>query len=599
MFMRRYEAAVSAQLVQVYEFGDYRLDMTKRLLFGRGGNPGDASTAWRPVSLTPKAFDTLVYLVEHDGAVLAKNELMRAIWPDTAVEENNLNQNISLLRRVLGEDRSEHRYIATVPGRGYQFVASVRVTAGTAEPTGQAESSIAVLPFLNLSADPANDYFCDGLAEDLINALSQLEQLRVAARTSAFFFKGRHADVREIGQKLNVSTVLEGSVRRSGNRLRITAQLISVSDGYHLWSERFDRETEMRDIFDLQDEITLAVVSALKLKLLGGEKSALLKHHTGNIRAYEFYLKGRFHMFKATPAGIRTGISFFERAIQLDSSYALAQVGLAHAYRLSVLALDVEPTGTFARAKAAALKALAIDDNLAEAHAALGFIILWHDWDWNAAARQVQRSLELNRHSADTHWFYGRLLSAKGQHREALAEIELARQLDPLSPIINASEGLYLLYAGRGEEALTRLRETVELDPNSLLARLFLIRALIARGMFAVAIAESQTLQGMNPDDSIPVALAGFAQARSGQPGAAQTTLKHLLQLSSQRYVPPYCIAMVYNGLNQREEALAWLERGFEQRDPRMMLMKEDLTWSNLRDDPGFLSLLKRMNLFP
>lgn len=599
MFVRRYESAVGAQQAQVYEFGNYRLDMSKRLLLGRGGNPADASTAWRPVSLTPKAFDTLVYLIEHGGAVLGKDELMRAIWPDTAVEENNLNQNISLLRRVLGEDRSEHRYIATVPGRGYQFVASVRVAAGTAAPTGPAEASIAVLPFLNLSADPANEYFCDGLAEDLINALSQLEQLRVAARTSAFFFKGRHADVREIGQKLNVSTVLEGSVRRSGNRLRITAQLISVSNGYHLWSERFDRETEMRDVFDLQDEITLAVVGALELKLLGGEKSVLLKHHTGNIRAYELYLKGRFHLFKATPIEIQTGISFFERAIELDCSYALAQVGLAHAYRLYALALDVEPAGAFAKAKAAALKALAIDDTLAEAHAALGFIILWHDWDWNAAARQVRRSLELNRHSADTHWFYGRLLSVNGRHHEALAEIELARQLDPLSPVINASEGLYLLYAGRGEEALIRLRETVELDPSSLWARLFLIRALIAQGMFAEAIAESLTLQAMNPDDSLSIAFVGFAQARSGQQGAARATLKHLLQLSSQRYVPPYCIAIIYNGLNERDEALAWLERGFEQRDPRMMLMKEDLTWSNLRDDPGFVSLLKRMNLFP
>jgi TolB-like protein len=597
--MRKYEAAVSVQPAQVYEFGNYRLDMTKRLLLGRGGNLGDALPAWRPVSLTPKAFDTLVYLVEHGGAVLGKDELMRAIWPDTAVEENNLNQNISLLRRVLGEDSSEHRYIATVPGRGYQFVANVRMAAGAQELTGPAEASIAVLPFVNLSADPANEYFCDGLAEDLIHALSQLEQLRVAARTSAFFFKDKHADVREIAQKLNVSTVLEGSVRKSGNRLRITAQLINASNGYHLWSERYDRELEMQDVFDLQDEITLAVVSTLKVRLLGGEKSALLRHHTRNPRAYELYLKGRFHLFKMAPAEIQTGISFFERAIQLDSSYALAHVGLAHAYRVSVLALDVDPIGTFAKAKEAALRAIAIDDTLAEAHVALGFIYLWHDWDWNAAAKEVQRSLELNGQSADTHWFYGRLLFLKGRHHEALAEIGLARQLDPLSPIINANEGLYLLYAGRSEEALLRLRETVELDPNSFLARMFLIRALLAHGGFAEAIPEALTLQAMNPNASMPIAFAGFAQARSGQQGAARATLKKLLQLSKQRYVPPYCIAMIYCGLSEPDETLAWLERGFEQRDPRMILIKEDLTWGKLRDDPGFLSLLKRMNLLP
>lgn len=364
---------MSVQPAQVYEFGNYRLDMSKRLLLGRSSGLGEASPAWRPVSLPPKAFDTLVYLVEHGGAVLAKDELMRALWPDTVVEENNLNQNVSLLRRVLGEDSREHRYIATVPGRGYQFVANVRMAANAAEPTGAAEASIAVLPFVNLSADPANEYFCDGLAEDLINALSKLEQLRVAARTSTFFFKGRHADVREIAQKLNVSTVLDGSVRKSGNRLRITAQLINASNGYHLWSECYDREMEMGDVFDLQDEITLAVVGTLKLRLLGGEKSALLRHHTGNPRAYELYLKGRFHLFKAAKAEIQTGISFFERAIQLDSSYALAYVGLAHAYRLSVLAYDAEPTATFAKAKHAARKAIGIDDTLAEAHVALGF----------------------------------------------------------------------------------------------------------------------------------------------------------------------------------------------------------------------------------
>lgn len=582
-------SAVDTRAARIYEFGDFRLDGSKRLLLNREGTP---------VQLTPKAFDTLSYLVEHTGAVLPKDELIRAVWTDTVVEENNLTQNISLLRRILG-DSSEHRYIATVPGRGYQFVADIRLAAqaGTSR-AATTEASIAVLPFLNLSSDSGDEYFCDGLAEELINALSRLDQLRVAARTSAFCFKGKGADVREIGQKLNVGAVLEGSVRRSGNRLRIMAQLINVADGYHLWSECYEREMESRDIFEVQDEITLAVVGALKVKLLGEQKSVLLKRHTGNPRAHEFYLKGRFNLFKMGPKDIQAGIAFFERAIRLDASYALAHVGLAHAFRLSVLALDLEPAEFLAKAKAAAQKAIEIDDTLAEAHAVLGFIILWHDWNWGAATKQVRRALELNRNSADSHWFYARLLSITGRHSEALAEIERAQELDPLSAQANALEGVYHLYAGRGEEALTRLRETVELDPSSFLARIFLTRTLIQQGMFAEAVAESRTAQAINPSCNA-VALCAFAQAKLGQEAEARTTLKNLLQLARRRYVPPSSIAMIYNGLNEHEEALAWLERGFEQRDPRMILLKEDSTWSSLRGEPRFIKLLKQMNLFP
>jgi adenylate cyclase len=249
-------------------------------------------------------FDTLLQLVKHGGTVLSKDQLMRAIWPDAVVEENNLNQNISILRRVLGDVRGEQRYIATVPGCGYQFVAEVRLST---EPSGELSpadgASIAVLSFANLSDDPSNQYFCDGLAEELINALAKVEQIRVVARTSAFSFKGKEADVREIGRKLKVSTVLEGSVQKSGNRLRITVQLINAANGYHLWSERYD--TEMQDIFDVQDEITLAVVGALKLKLLGKEKSAILKHHTENPKAYLLYLKGQYYRWKTAPAEFR------------------------------------------------------------------------------------------------------------------------------------------------------------------------------------------------------------------------------------------------------------------------------------------------------
>jgi len=255
---------MGAGSARIYEFGDFRLDSGKRLLQRRDGSP---------LSLTPKAYDTLAYLVEHAGIVLDKGQLMQALWPSTSVEENNLTQNISALRRVLGDVHAEHRYIATVPGRGYQFVAAVEAPpANLARSNATAEPSMAVLPFVNLSGDPGWDYFAEGLAEELINALAKLERIRVVARRSAIFFKSSQADVREIAEKLGVTVLLEGSLRRSGERLRITAQLINAANGYHLWSERYEREAGIRDLFAVQDEITLAIVDALKLKMTGGER---------------------------------------------------------------------------------------------------------------------------------------------------------------------------------------------------------------------------------------------------------------------------------------------------------------------------------------
>src|SRR3954470_8163857 len=283
------------------EFGDFRLDRDRRLLLRRDDVP---------VPLPSKAFDTLSYLVEHAGRVIDKDELMRTIWPDTAVEENNLNQNISLLRRLLGEVRGEHRYIATVPSRGYQFVAKVRLVTepGQQEPDGTI--SIAVLPFVNVSADPDYDFFGDGLADELIIALSKVDGVRVVARTSAFAFKGAPGDVRRIADRLGVSLVLEGSVRKSGTRLRVTAELVNAADGCQVWSERYDREMEMRDIFDVQDELTRAVLDAVKPNL-PVQQAIVTKHRTNSVVAHELYLKGRFHLFRMTQPGIEAGVQYF------------------------------------------------------------------------------------------------------------------------------------------------------------------------------------------------------------------------------------------------------------------------------------------------
>jgi TolB-like protein/Tfp pilus assembly protein PilF len=572
---------------RIYEFGDFRLDRSKRLL-----ERGDGSR----LSLTPKAYDTLAYLVEHAGTVLDKDELMRALWPGTSVEENNLTQNISALRRVLGDGHGEHRYIVTVPGRGYQFVAPVKFPAANASRNeGPAEQSIAVLPFVNLSGDPGFDCFAEGLAEELINALARLELVRVAARRSAFFFKNRQADVREIAEKLGVTFLLEGSLRCSGGRLRITAQLINTANGYHLWSDRYEREAEIRDLIEVQDEITLAIVDALKPKMTGGERSGVLKHHTSNAAVHELYLKGRFHLFRMTPTGIRSGMIYLQQATQADPSDAHVQVGLAHAYRMSALSLEMPPNDYLPKAKAAADRAIDLDPNLAEAHAVLGFTVFWYEWAWDGAERYLRRALELNPRSADAHWMFGHMCSNTGRHEEALAEMALARELDPLSGLIHAMEGKILLNAGRTDQALARLREALELDPNSRVAHSFLASACIEKGFLEEAVSQARAAATLCPGSADAASLEAYANAKLGRRGGACAALDHLLFQLQERYVPPYRIAIVYNGLDQVDEALTWLEYGFERRDPRMVELKVEPRWKNLRHEPRFIRLLKEM----
>jgi TolB-like protein/Tfp pilus assembly protein PilF len=583
--------AVAAGPIAIYEFGNFRMDIGKRVLLDRRGTP---------ISLTPKAYETLAYLVEHAGAVLDKEELLQAVWPDTAVEENNLTQNISQLRRILGERSGDHRYIVTVPGRGYEFVAKVKSAAeDLVDRQHPARVSVVVLPFVNVSADPELDYFCDGLAEELINQLSKLKRLRVVARTSAFYFKRKQVDIAEIAQKLNVSAVLEGSVRKSRNRVRIAAQLINAADGCQLWSERYDREIELQDIFEVQEEITLAVMQALSIGFAGGEESAVFQHHTSDLKAQELYLKGRFHLFRMTPSGIELGLSYFQQAIERDPFDAVAQVGLAHAYRMFALTLEHAPNEVLPKAKRAAEEALRLDPDLAEAHAVLAFNAFWHEWSWDAAEMHFRRALELNSASADTRWMYGHLLSNMGRHQEALAQIESARQLDPLSGLINAMEGWFLLHADRIEQAIARLRDAIALDPSSRVVHKFAASAYIEKDLLVDAIAETRAAQTLSPSDTHSMALEAWAQAKLGKRAEAQIILDQVLQFSRKRYVPPYHVAILYNGLNEIPEALAWLDRGFEQRDPKMTFLKVDPRWKNLHSEPRYQSLLARMQFVP
>ena len=456
-------------------------------------------------------------------------------------------------------------------------------------------NSIAVLPFTNASGNSELEYLSDGLTESLITSLSQLPKLSVKARSSVFRYKGKDTPPQQVGKELNVQAILNGRVVQRGNDLTLHIELVDVNTETALWSGDYNRS--MTNIVSLPGEIARDVSSKLRLKLSGADEQRLAKNYTANPEAYQLYLKGRYHLFKLTPPEIQTGVSYFNQAIAIDPNYALAYVGLANAYRSFSLSLDMPSTEVFPKAKAAAQKAVEIDDTLAEAHAVLGVTIFWYDWDWKAAENQFKRALELNPNSEDSHWAYAGLLSTTGRHAEGLAEIKRARELDPLSPIINATEGLNLINAGQTDEALATFQKTFELAPNFWLAHMFASSAYIEKGMYPEAIAEARKARELSAS-SQPIAYLGYALAKSGKQAEARGLLEELLKLSTQRYVPPYHIALIYNGLGARDETLAWLEKGYEQRDPKMVFLKVEPKWNNLRADPRFQDLLRRVG-FP
>jgi serine/threonine-protein kinase len=391
--------------------------------------------------------------------------------------------------------------------------------------------------------------------------------------------------------------VLEGSIQRWGDLLRVRVRLVNVLDGATLWSGTFDEK--FTNIFAVQDAIAEKVAGALAPRLGREEQKRLTKRYTLSAEAYELYARGRYHALKATLPEIQAAISYFQQAIALDPSYALAYVGLADAYRSFPLNSDMPPNEFFPRAKAALQKAIEIDDTLAEAHAVLGFTIFWYDWDWSAAEDQFRRALELNPNDADAHLFYAHLLSNTGRHPEALAEAKRARELDLLNLRTNALEGHFLNHAGRVDEALVRLQKTLELDSNYFLAHLFAWSAYVEKGMYGEAAAEARRARELNNVSTQPVAHLAYTLAKSGKRREAHVELNRLLELSTERFVPPYLIALVYNGLGERDQALVWLERGFQQRDPKMVFLLVEPKWANLRSEPRFQDLLQRVGLKP
>jgi len=464
--------------------------------------------------------------------------------------------------------------------------------------TKKPQPSIAVLPFTNLSADKEQEYFCDGMAEEIINALSQVEDLRVVARTSAFSFRGKEIDIREIGKKLNVQTLLEGSVRKAGNRVRITAQLINVSDGYHLWSERFDRD--LADVFAIQDEISLAIVDKLKIKLLGDEKAKMLKRYTQNLEAYDLYLKGRYHWNRRTPDALKKAMAHFEQVIQKDPDYALAYAGMADCYSMLAQVYALPPKEAFPKAKALASKALQIDETLAEAHTSLAFVLSCFDWDWAETEREFRKAIELNSNYATAHqWFALGLLVNLGRTPEAIEEIHKALELDPLSLIVNTAAGGVYLHAGREDKAVEQAEKILDMDPSFGFAHMILADVNERRRKYDEAVAEglmAYSFAGFLSQHE--VAILREAYASSGWTGYLRRWLEIMRPKVEQGQVLYYKMASLYACLDEAEKAIECLEKAYEEHDYSLNGLLVDEAFEKLRSNPRFVQLIKKMG-FP
>jgi len=454
--------------------------------------------------------------------------------------------------------------------------------------------TIAVLPFKPLVAENRDESLEMGMADTLIARLSNSREIVVRPLGSVRKYGDLQQDPLVAGRELNVESVLDGSIQRWGDHVRVNVRLVSVADGASVWVNTFDEK--FTNIFAVQDAISEKVAKALALELSGEERKRLTKRYTENAEAYELYLKGRYYWGKITTPETRKSIQFFQQAIDVDPNYALAYTGLSDAYRTLPIAHGVSSKDAFPRAKAAAMKALEIDGSLAEAHVSLGFVKFWFDWDWDGAEREFKRAIELNPNEAYAHLSYAHLLSNLGRHNEALAEAQRARELDPLSLRINFLEAQFLFYAGRSGEALARMNKTFELDPNFAVAHNWLGRIYLQQQMYAEAIAAFNKAKQLS-DNIEPIPQIGYAQAVSGGREQARATLEELKQLSVKQYVPAYNFAMIYNGLGERDEALRWLEKSYQEREAHLTFIKVDTRWDSFRSDPRFAAIIERMNL--
>ncbi len=456
--------------------------------------------------------------------------------------------------------------------------------------------SIAVLPFANMSADPEQEYFCDGITEEILNALAKIDCLKVASRTSAFRFKGKGEDIAEVGRQLHVKTVLEGSVRKAGSRVRISAQLVDVANGFQLWSERYDRD--MQDIFAVQDEISQAITAALRIKLAVPLCDVPARRPTENVDAYNLYLKGMYFNNKRSAEALRRGLGLFEQAAAADPEYAPAYAGIGESYGLLLSVGALPPAEAFPKAKAAMLKALDLDESLANAHSGLGSLLAIYERDWEGAEECFQRALVLNPGDSRVHLSYAvNYLAPRGRLDDALAAVRKALEVDPLSVATGTWLGVVLYYQGRYVEAVAQLRSMVEFDPTFSGAHWRLGLAYEQVSRFDDAMASYQRALALDPDGMFIIAMMGGLQARLGNREGALKHLNELHELSRSRYVPAMAFGLIHLSLGDMDRALEYCAKGFEERSPWLNMLAVDPQFAAARRDPRIGEFMRKIGL--
>ena len=515
----------------------------------------------------------------------------------TAVFAKRLNDPVPSVRRLRGlvpasVDHALVKALARIPADRYAS-AGVFAEGLTAPSTRDPEPSVAVLPFLNLSADPENEYFADGITEDIIAQLSKIHALKVISRTSVMPFKRREMSLREIGAKLEVSTLLEGSVRRAGDRVRIVAQLIDAGSDRHVWAETYDRQ--LNDIFRIQSDVAVQIATALRAELSPDEHTRIRKEPTRDVQAYQIYLQGRHCMIRYTREGMLQAIEYYQEAIRHDPGYALAYTGIAIAYAELGETGFMVPDEAYPRGQEAAARALALDPELGEAHSTFAFLKCIAEYDWVGAEPGFRRALELNPNSADALDYYGRLLSSLERYDEAIAMQTRARELDPLAH--PADVVTTLLRAGRYDEAVQAIRPAIRLDPNNARNHSTLGWALLLNGARDEGLAELERAVALSPSDTTWLGQLGQAYGRVGRTAEAREILQRLEAMSKERYVSSYYLAYVYTGLGEPERAMDYLERAFAERFGAVYGVKGSFLFTTLRAHPRFVALMKKMNL--
>jgi DNA-binding winged helix-turn-helix (wHTH) protein/Flp pilus assembly protein TadD len=561
-----------------YEFGDFRIDTAKHLLLRSG----------RPIPLTPKAFDTLLALVENCGQVVSKDELMKQVWPDTFVEEGGLTRNISVLRKALNEGPSDHAYIETIPKIGYRFVANVRAVRDS-----RPIHSIAVLPFKTLGIQNGDDYLGVGMADALITKLSNIRQIVTRPTSAVLKYSQQALDPLAIGRELNTDAVLEGRIQKYEDRIRVTVQFLNVNDGSPLWADQFDGK--FTNVFSLQDSISEKVVQTLTLKITSEQKKLLTKRYTDNTDAYQIYLKGRYFWNKRDPLSLQKAVEFFKQTIQKDADYALAYSGIADCYVLLVMYGVYDPAKAMADAKEAAERAVSIDDSLAEAHTSLAYVNTTYYWDWRQSRHEFERAIELNPGYSTAHHWYGIFLLMQGKIEQAQEELTRAQSIDPLSLSINTDMGWAFYFAHQYERAIQHYLDAIELDQNFLRAYWFLGQAYIQIGKFEEAIAAYQKAILLS-DQPLSLGFLGLTYGLCGKRTEALETLARLESMAHKRFISPYFIALIYVGLGDNDQSFIWLRKAVEDRFWLLSFLKMDATYDRLRSDQRFEALEESIN---